>query len=53
VHSEEFLTFSSPMVNLPCVCLFEFANDSSFFTASDCRTLMPNLTLPLVYSWPG
>jgi hypothetical protein len=47
------LTFSSPIVNLPWVCLFSLAKTSSFFTGSDCKTLMPNLTLPFVYSWPG
>jgi hypothetical protein len=46
-------TFSSPIVNLPWVCLFSLAKASSFLTGSDCRTLIPNLTLPLVYSWPG
>lgn len=46
-------TFSSPIVNFPCVCLFAEAKDSSFLIGSDCMTLMPNLTLPLVYSWPG
>ena len=43
-------TFSSPIVNFPWVCLFSLAKASSFLTGSDCRTLMPNLTLPLVYS---
>lgn len=47
------LTFSSPIVNFPCVCLLALAKDSSFLTGSSCATLMPNLTLPFVYSWPG
>jgi hypothetical protein len=46
-------TFSSPIVNFPCVCLLLVANDSSFLIGSLWFTLMPNLTLPLVYSWPG
>lgn len=45
--------FSSPIVNFPCVCLFSLAKASSFLMGSDCMTLMPNLTLPLVYSCPG
>ena len=46
-------TFSSPMVNFPCVCLFEFANASSFLIGSLCATLTAKLTLPFVYSCPG
>lgn len=45
--------FSSPIVNLPWVCLFELAKASSFLMGSDWMTLTPNLMLPLVYSWPG
>lgn len=46
-------TFSSPMVNFPCVSLFSDANFSSFLTASSWEMVTPNFTLPLVYSWPG
>lgn len=41
------------MVNLPCVCLFFSAKSSSFLIASFCETVTANLTLLLVYSWPG
>lgn len=46
-------TFSSPMVNLPCVSLFASANASSFLIGSVWDTETQNLTLALVYSWPG
>lgn len=45
--------FSSPMVNLPWVSLPSWAKASSALTASLWRTDRPNLTLDLVYSWPG
>ena len=35
-------TFSSPIVNLPCVSLFSFANASSFLIGSDCDTARQN-----------
>jgi len=47
------LTFSSPIVNLPCVCGLFSAKDCSFFTGSVCRTVVRNLTFCFVYSWPG
>jgi len=53
IQREEKPTFSSPIVNFPCVSLFFSAKLCSFLIASVCMTVMPNLTLPLVYSWPG
>lgn len=47
------VTFSSPMVNFPCVSLFSLAKACSFLTASLCRTEIQNFTLDFVYSWPG
>lgn len=49
----ELLAFSSPIVNFPCVSLFLSANACNFFTASLCKTEMPNLTFAFVYSCPG
>ena len=46
-------SFSRPIVDLPCICLLLAARSASFLTASLCRTVMPKLTLPFVYSWPG
>lgn len=46
-------TFSSAMVNFPCVSLLFSANDCRFFIASFCSTEIPNLTFALVYSCPG
>lgn len=46
-------TFSSPIVNLPCVSSLLSANAWSFLMASLCCTEMANLTLDLVYSCPG
>jgi hypothetical protein len=45
--------FSSPMVNLPCVCLLFSAKACSFLTAGLDDTETANLTLAFVYSWPG
>ena len=46
-------TFSSPIVNFPCVCTLFSAKDCSFFTGSVCSTVVKNLTFCLVYSCPG
>jgi hypothetical protein len=46
-------TFSSPMVNLPCVSALFSANARNFLMASFCRTDSANLTLDFVYSCPG
>ena len=46
-------TFSSPIVNLPCVSLFCSQKASSFLTGSVWRTLVRKRALDLVYSWPG
>ena len=53
VQRIELLAFSSPIVNFPCVSLFLSANACNFFTASLCKTDMPNLTFAFVYSCPG
>jgi hypothetical protein len=53
VQRNELLAFSSPIVNFPCVSLFLSANACNFFTASLCKTEMPNLTFAFVYSCPG
>jgi hypothetical protein len=52
-QAKNALTFSSPMVNLPCVSLFACEYSSSRLIASLLRTVFANLTFPLVYSWPG
>ena len=46
-------SFSSPMVNLPCVSALSFAKAARALTASLGRTDTPNLALAVVYSWPG
>lgn len=43
-------TFSSPIVNLPCVSLFAWENSSSFRMASLSSTFLAKRTFPLVYS---
>lgn len=48
-----FLTFSSPIVNLPWVCSLFSANFCRFRTASFCSTVTRNLTFCFVYSCPG
>jgi hypothetical protein len=45
--------FSSPMVNLPWVCLLFSAKSCSFLMAGLDETEAANLTLAFVYSWPG
>ena len=47
------VTFSSPMVNLPCVSRLFSAKSCSFLMASFCSTDTPNWTLAFVYSCPG
>ena len=53
VAPSQKLTFSSPIVNFPCVCSLFSANDCNFFTGSVFRTVIRNLTFCFVYSWPG
>ena len=52
-NGDGLLTFSSPMVIFPWVCWCWFAYASSFLIGSDWDTVRQNLTLLLVYSWPG
>lgn len=50
VEEEGGRTFSSPMVNLPCVCLLAIVKSLRRLVASFCITVSPNLMLPFVYS---
>jgi hypothetical protein len=50
---QDSVTFSSPIVNLPCVSRLLSAYCWSVFTASVGATFTRNLQLPFVYSWPG
>jgi len=47
------ITFSFPIVKLPCVCSLFSANACSFLTGSVGDTFTRNLTFCFVYSWPG
>lgn len=46
-------TFSSPMVNFPCVSLLASAKAWSFLIGSVWDTWIQNFTFAFVYSWPG
>lgn len=46
------LTFSSPIVNLPCVSVLLSVNDESFRMASVWSTELEKATFDFVYSWP-